>query len=187
MFEARIEDRLEIEDVIHRWCRGIDRIDLDLIREVYHPDGVAYHGPTPRTIDELIAWIKERQPTITHSLHHVANILIQFTGPDTALVESYSVSRQRFADSATETRVAMLGEEEAAKPGILHVEGGGRYVDRFERRNGRWAVLKRTVIVEGLVPIRLTEYYKPDPTWPPLARRDRDDPSYIEQRAVGLA
>lgn len=187
MFEARMEDRLEIQDVIYRWCRGIDRMDIDLIREVYHPEGVAYHGPSPRTLDELIAWIEERQPSITHSLHQAANIRIQFTGPDTALVETYMVSRQRFADSAKETRIAILGEEEASKPGILHVEGGGRYVDRFERRNGRWAVLKRTVIVEGLVPIRLTEYYKPDPTWPPLARRDRDDPSYIEQRAVGLA
>jgi hypothetical protein len=187
MFEARLEDRLEIQDVIYRWCRGIDRLDLDLIRGVYHPDGQAYHGPSPRSPDELIAWIEERQPSITHSMHQAGNIRIEFTGPDTALVETYMASRQRFADSAKEARVAMLGAEVASQPGILYVDSVGRYVDRFERRNGRWAILKRTVIVEGLAPMLLADHYKPDATWPPLARRDRDDPSYAERHAVGLA
>jgi hypothetical protein len=186
MFEARMEDRLAIQDVIYRWCRGTDRRDMDLVRSVYHPDGQAYHGPTPRSPDELVAWLGERHASIIQSMHQAANIRIEFTGPDTALAETYMVSYQRIADSDRETRVGMLGEEAAARPGTLQVEGAGRYVDRFERRDGRWAILKRTVIVEGLVPSLVPDHYEPDPTWPPLARRDRDDPSYVEQRAVGL-
>jgi hypothetical protein len=31
MFEARLEDRLEIQDVIYLWCRAIDRLDLELV------------------------------------------------------------------------------------------------------------------------------------------------------------
>jgi hypothetical protein len=32
MFEARLEDRLEIQDVIYRWGRAIDRLDLELVQ-----------------------------------------------------------------------------------------------------------------------------------------------------------
>lgn len=186
MFEARVEDRLAIQDVIYRWCRAIDRLDIDLVRACYHPDGEAYHGPTPRSPDELIAWIEERQPSITHSMHQAANILIEFTGPDSALVETYMFSNQRFAESAVEYRAALLGEEAAARAGFLDVQSTGRYVDVFERRDGRWAIRKRTVIVEGYWPRVTPDWPRPDPSWPALARRDAGDSLHVERRAAGL-
>ena len=30
-------DRLEIQDVINRWLRGVDRRDWDLARSAFHP------------------------------------------------------------------------------------------------------------------------------------------------------
>ena len=37
---ARLADRLEIRDVVYRYCRGIDRREYDLVRSCYHHDAV---------------------------------------------------------------------------------------------------------------------------------------------------
>ena len=36
--------RQEITDVLHRYCRAVDRRDPDLLRSVYHPDATDDHG-----------------------------------------------------------------------------------------------------------------------------------------------
>ncbi|RYG91060.1 MAG: hypothetical protein EON58_18980, partial [Alphaproteobacteria bacterium] len=37
-------DRVEIQNVLGRYCRGIDRLDRELLRTVYHPDANDDHG-----------------------------------------------------------------------------------------------------------------------------------------------
>jgi len=39
-----ILDRQEIEQVLAMYCRAIDRMDLELLKSVYHPDGTDDHG-----------------------------------------------------------------------------------------------------------------------------------------------
>lgn len=38
-------DREAITDAIYRYCRAMDRIDPELGRSVWHPDGTADYGP----------------------------------------------------------------------------------------------------------------------------------------------
>ena len=37
-------DKWEIEKVLARYCRAIDRTDMELLKSVYHPDGIDNHG-----------------------------------------------------------------------------------------------------------------------------------------------
>ena len=39
-----LKDRQEIYDCLMRYCRGIDRLDRDMLLSAYHPDAVDDHG-----------------------------------------------------------------------------------------------------------------------------------------------
>ena len=60
----RVADRLQIQDLIYRWCRSIDRLDFDAMRSVFHPDATDTHGAYDGGVDGLIEWIRERHRTI---------------------------------------------------------------------------------------------------------------------------
>ena len=36
-----LSDKQAITEVIYRYCRGLDRMDADLVRAVWHPGGTA--------------------------------------------------------------------------------------------------------------------------------------------------
>ena len=38
-------DKQEIHELHARYCRGVDRLDADLIRSVFHDDAVEHHPP----------------------------------------------------------------------------------------------------------------------------------------------
>ena len=42
--DARLEDRFQIEQVMRRWARAVDRRDWALVREVFHPGAIDDHG-----------------------------------------------------------------------------------------------------------------------------------------------
>ena len=65
------------------------------------------------------------------------DILIDFTGPDRAEVESYFLALQRGA-----------GPDDV----VRQVQLSGRYCDLFERREGEWRVLRRTVVYDWVDP-----------------------------------
>lgn len=180
----RIEDRLEIQSVLFRYARGVDRRDWELVRSTYHPDGYDDHGNYKGGVDGFIDSLVKRHATVEQSMHVLANCLVEFAGPDRALVETYFSTYQRLSPAAGEARRLYL-RGGSIKPDEA-VEGTvyGRYVDIFERRNGEWRVAKRTVVFE---------VYKgaPAPAGGGLgeawtrASRDGDDPVQRARRDLG--
>ena len=83
-------DRQAITDLIYRYCRAVDRLDIPLGHSIWHEDGVAdygaavYRGPGKGAIDHICA---QHRGTLHHS-HQVSNILIHLDG-DRAGSESY--------------------------------------------------------------------------------------------------
>ena len=138
----RLADRFEIQDVIYRWCRALDRRDWNAIRPLFHSDAIDDHGFYSGNIDGLVECLIKRHATMVQCQHGVANMLIEFAGPEQALVESYVYASQRH-----------LVEGPAIESGKDHLAfdflGFGRYVDRFERRNGHWKILNRIVVFEA--------------------------------------
>jgi len=130
---ARMMDQQEIGDVVRRYCRGIDRLDWDLVRSCYHPDGTDDHGDFRGTIDEFIAYIQGGLPRYERTQHFIGNLLVEPVG-DTARAETYLVAYHRVPASTT-------------KP-LRDYVVGMRYVDDFQRRDGVWRIASRVCAFE---------------------------------------
>lgn len=129
-----LRDRADIEDCIQRYCRGADRLDKELLCSAYHPDatddrGAAFTGSP----SEFADWLFPHLRTLDGTSHTVCNSVSDIQG-DTAHTESYVV----FAV----WKHAKDGDEGFASMGTA------RYLDRLERRGGRWGIVHRECIVD---------------------------------------
>ena len=183
----RLADRAQIQDAMYRWCRAVDRLDVEGIRGVFHPDAIDYHGPFVGGVDALIAWLTNRHRGIPFSMHLVSNILIEFAGPDSALVETYIFATLRYSAEGKAALAAFTGGVAGGEGSTTDSFSWARYIDRFERRGGEWRIARRTVAFDSSlmtdVPPDAPAF---DPSWA-IGRRDRDDPIYKERAAMGLA
>jgi hypothetical protein len=159
-----IEDLIaesEIRDVHLRYCRGVDRMDWDLVRSCYHPDATDDHGSFKGEIEGFLKWVAVALERYEVTAHFTGNQLVEVTG-DTAWAEHYARIYHRRAAT----------EAEPPEDFIVNV----RYVDRLERRNGPWKIARRVVVVDSARrdPVTAT-WLRPDPA---LSRRDKGDFSY---------
>lgn len=123
-------DRQEILDCISRTSRGNDRFDKELIVGSYH-DG-AWHELGQRLIcaSEYGDHANHAHGAIAETnLHNVTMHACEIDG-DVAHAESYVIG--------------MFADKGAATSRIL----AGRYIDRLERRNGKWGIVLRRATVE---------------------------------------
>jgi ketosteroid isomerase-like protein len=132
----RIEDRHAIYDVIVRYCRGVDRSDVALVEAAFHDDAIDNHFGVVLPFREAIGTLKSARngtgsTSKTTSMHNIGNVLIELDG-DVASCETYV------------TVVVRIPHE----GGIIDWTHAGRYVDRFERRNGEWRIAHRTVVYD---------------------------------------
>ena len=163
MSDARLEVLLakqEIEEVVLRYCRGIDRMDQALVRSCYHPDATDEHGSFSGGVEAYIAFAWKLLPRYDATMHFVGNVLIEVEG-DVARSEAYCIAHHR--------------KQEGPPPSNLAT--GCRYVDRFERRDGEWRIAKRVVTTEWI------RHDIPEVRFPikenlRTGRRDRSDPVY---------
>ena len=155
-------DKQEIHEVLMRYCRGVDRCDLEAINSVYHPDAVDEHGAFTLRGDECgETWIR-LMPTICEaSMHSICNELIEVDG-DVAFSESYFLNYLIIDREGVEMTRAF----------------GGRYVDRFERRHGVWRIAHRVVVHEWDRVDAVTEQHWPRPLQFSTGKRSRDDAVY---------
>jgi hypothetical protein len=177
----RLADRQQIQDVLYRWCRAIDRLDYDAIRNIFHPDAIDSHGHYEGNIDGFIEWVRGRHATIPFCLHSLSNMLIEFASLDTAIVETNVMTVQHYPKVGDEV-VKLLG---AGRPGApMDMIAFARYADRFERRKGEWRIQRRTVIYDAQMilescPSRMSSGVT-------LGRRDKDDFIYKLRMESGL-
>jgi hypothetical protein len=175
----RIDDELEryldeaaIKKLQIRYCRGIDRLDWDLVRSCFHEDGTDDHGRRFRGgINDFIAW--GSSPT---SLARFA-ATTHFTGNQ--LVEVYGNSA--WMESSTRAYHRTFPTDDApATDWILNL----RYVDVVERRDGQWRILDRAIVVDSETTIPVGgDHDQVSPEWH-WSIRDRDDASYAAARVA---
>jgi SnoaL-like domain len=148
-----VADQQEIHDLLMRLCRGVDRRDVQLILDAFHEDAVDDHGGALASPQQLAGSIAH-SPVSRPYTHFVGNQLIEVDG-DAARAETYFISFQhREQDGRPVTRTR-----------------AGRYVDRLERRAGRWKIVRRTVVddwnrvdevAETIPGVRLRGRFAPD-------------------------
>jgi len=154
-----LADKQAITEMLYRYCRALDRMDADMARSVWHPGGTADYGSMFRgTGDEFVEWVWQAHAALERHSHQITNILIDVDG-DTATSESYVTVALRTLPH---------------DGGATEIEGRGRYLDRWARREGHWAIDARRYVHD------LQREHAAAPIDPAAddSRRDRTDPSY---------
>lgn len=129
----RLLDKQEISEMLYRRARAGDRADVALAHSCYHPGATERHGmfdgPAAEFIDVVSFTAPKPDSPVRGMLHLITNILCSFRSDAEAFVESYHVAWPQMTDGNDATV-------------------GGRYHDRFEKRDGRWAIAHRDVIFD---------------------------------------
>ncbi|MFC5752912.1 nuclear transport factor 2 family protein [Actinomadura rugatobispora] len=157
-----LKDRAEILDCVARHARGCDRHDEELIGSAYHSDGTDEHGFTLNSGADYAAWVNPTHAATSQAhLHNITTQSCEIDG-DVAHCESYSM-------------VVLLGRDGRTAQVI-----NGRYLDRLERRDGRWRIALRRSTVEAMFTADASVLKSPFFTEQGYLKgtRDRDDLSY---------
>jgi SnoaL-like domain len=162
---GRLEQLLERQDILDcltRFSRGMDRFDREAFLSAFHDDAVIAAGPFVGGPVPLFEWatrLHNEGQAATH--HNLLNITVDIDG-NTAHTETYYLFVGRNRDDTNWI-------------------AGGRYIDRFEKRAGKWKIALRTNAIEwsGMVPtmgIPFADVPGIDLNGTPS--RDKTDPSY---------
>lgn len=146
-------DRQEIHDCLVRYSRGVDRLDRELLLSVYHPDAVDDHGMFVGGPEAFADWVIPMHTSMHLSQQHI--------------LMNHSCELDGHI-AHTETYYMFVGMNRQGPPVAI---SGGRYVDRFEKREGHWAIAQRICVRDWI----LTD----DPV-------DADDPSAYTAVKGGL-
>lgn len=125
-----LSDRADILDCMHRYARGMDRLERALLRSAYHDDAIDDHAGFVGPVEEFIDWAFGYHASQTRHQHYLMNHRAELHG-DAAHAETYYL----FVGT----------DRDPEKPLTIT---GGRYIDRLERRSGRWGIVARVCLVE---------------------------------------
>lgn len=163
---AALCDKEEIRDLLYTYCRGVDRIDADLLRAVFHEDATVTYGGFKGAASEWVGHATRFLNTIGPTHHNLTNILITLDG-DKAKGETYCI--------------AVHGDVQRDE-GLVDLVVYVRYVDEFERRNGAWRISKRTLVYDWNQNLPRTVRWEGPASQPsqyfPRGVRGPGDPSY---------
>lgn len=154
---AAMADRQAITDLIYRYCRSMDRIDHELGYSLWHDDATADYGDVFKGSGRgFIDWACEQHSAMLGHSHQVSNILLELAG-DSASSESYVTATLRFVQEGK----------------TMQIRVHGRYLDRWVRRSGRWAIAQRVYVqdLDEIAEVTTTGMQGG-------GSRDRHDPSY---------
>jgi ketosteroid isomerase-like protein len=128
---AELANREAIRACLYNFCRGVDRVDMELVQSAFWPDATAEYGNFDAAsaqdfVEKALAVLK----TLEMASHDLGNIIIDIRG-DTAYVESYVRAIQRIP-----------------KPegGRYDYVSASRYLDRMELRNDEWRIRHRIIV-----------------------------------------
>lgn len=152
--------KIAIRDVLSRYCRGLDRMDKEMAYATWHPDGTAHYiDMYEGTGHGFVDWVWESHAAMETHSHQITNSLIEVDG-DTAKSESY-------VTVLLWTRPTDAGDR-------TEIVARSRYLDRWSRRDGRWAIDHRTHVADTQTFTTLT----PEQQAPPQGKRDESDVSF---------
>ncbi|MBY0398961.1 nuclear transport factor 2 family protein [Myxococcota bacterium] len=152
-----LADRAAIHHQLVRYCRGVDRRNLELVRSTYHPDAYDDHGTYKGDVEGFLAFVRDEvHARFRMTMHKLGQSFIEVEG-DVARAESYAICHHVMAEA-----------DPAGGPGatrdVADMVMGIRYVDRFERRAGEWRIARRELRWEWARTDRL-EALDPEWTW----------------------
>lgn len=129
----RLADRLAIEEVLARYCRGIDRCDPAELERVFAPDASIDYGDGPSPRDAAIADLMEGLGAMRLTHHNIGNVICEIDG-ERARAETYCVAHHLFG---------------GPDGGEIELVVGGRYLDRLARgADAAWRITERLYVMD---------------------------------------
>jgi hypothetical protein len=146
-------DRQEIVDLLALYSRAIDRMDEPLLRSLYHPDATQDAGPGifQGTAMDFVTWKIALLSHVKNTFHMLGLPKIDMQG-DSAVVETYFFQQLRL-EKPTGREDLMIG---------------GRYIDRFDRRNDVWKIAHRKELFDWVRTMPAADMFyhqNPDALW----------------------
>lgn len=149
-----LADRAEIENLLGIYCRAIDRLDMELLKTVYHPDAIDDHGAIVANAHDFAEQIIPilRQVCI-YSQHAITHAVIDVDG-DRAISEATYTGFHTIAADAEAIGnffgpAYLAAQREAGTLQQTHEYiCGGRYLDQLEKRAGVWRIAHRKMTNE---------------------------------------
>ncbi|MFT4520558.1 MAG: hypothetical protein ACI9JM_002961 [Halioglobus sp.] len=132
--DDRIEQYLAKQDIYELSCkymRGLDRLDENLMLSVFFEDAWCDYGFTKGPATEFVGFCMEALKSHAANQHMIGNVLIDIQG-DEAFGEVYF---NAYHKTPTED-------------GFEDVIIAGRYLDRYEKRDGLWKFAYRSERVD---------------------------------------
>jgi len=124
----------EIRDVLSRYCRGLDRMDKEMAYSVWHKDGTAhYYDMFEGSGDGFVDWVWRSHEAMQCHSHQITNVLTKIDG-EKAVSEAYVT--------------VVLWTLPDAHGKQMETVGRGRYLDRWSKKEGRWAIDHRELVLD---------------------------------------
>jgi len=133
--EQRLDELLDkqaIHELVHAYCNAADRHDHHKMRALYHEDAIDEHGHFARGLaHEFIDKLPQIQAPMAILHHNVTTVNLVLEGTR-AEGEVYVIAFHQVRD----------GER------FYDVLIGGRYFDKYEKREGTWKFSHRSVVAD---------------------------------------
>ena len=160
-----IHSKQQIEEQLHRWTRGADRIDIEQMQSAFHPGANINYGYSNGPVEEFLPWVvKFHTEDLVWSSHLIVNLLIRLDG------------ERATSEAGVDVCLRYKGKE-----GLSDLIVAGRYLDRWERRDGIWRISDRTTLLDRYRTQRVEQSPEADP-WVndvTMGLRTKEDLSYL--------
>jgi hypothetical protein len=128
---TQLLDRLAIEETMARYARGVDRIDIPLIKSTFWPGATDEHGTWNGPADEFADYLNTSLRAFEATQHALCQMHIEYyDSGNKADVETYFIAKHVMTEAAG---------------GVTFVLGG-RYLDQMEKRDGEWKIAYRRLV-----------------------------------------
>lgn len=176
-----VADRIAIEEVLARYCRGIDRCDAEELRRVFSDDAMIDYGDGAQPREETIAGLMTGLSAMRLTHHNIGNVICEIEG-DAARAETYCVAYHILPNGEA------VGD--SGDPAEIEMVVGGRYLDTLVKRAGQWRIAERLYVMDwnrqgpasmevsgGLYDtlLRRGSRYPEDPSYPWWSQRPKGD------------
>lgn len=125
-------DEYQLRKLVHAYCRAVDRGDSVALRSLYHPGAEDQHGGfSTGSADDFFDKLDAARPYLRAMQHNITTVNFAFSGP-LAEGEIYNIAMHTFTAGGRDVDVVI----------------GGRYLDKYEKRNGTWGLIERTIVTD---------------------------------------
>lgn len=126
-------DKQEIMELIYAFCNAMDRHDQAKARTLYHPDARDDHGVFSQGLaQDFLDKLPQIQESMEILHHNITTINLKLDG-DYAEGEVYLIAFHKVRKEGG---------------GAYDLLVGGRYFDKYEKRDGAWKFTHRAIVTD---------------------------------------